>query len=188
MNVETAASAGSDVTVVRPAGNADFSAITAIYAHHVLNGLGSFEIDPPDEAEMRRRYAEVIERGLPYLVAERGGAIAGYAYAAPYRARPAYRFTVEDSVYVSHDHLGRGIGRALLDALVAECERAGCRQMIAVIGDSGNRASIALHQRCGFSDAGLLPATGFKAGRWVDVVLMQRALGEGGRSLPAGRL
>jgi len=187
VNVERATSAGHDGIIIRPAGDADLSAITAIYAHHVLTGFGSFEIAPPDEIEMRRRHAEVIERGLPYLVAERDGAVAGYGYAAPYRARLAYRFTVEDSVYVSSDHLGEGIGRALLAALVAGCERAGCRQMIAVIGDSANRASIVLHERCGFIHVGLLLATGFKAGRWVDTVLMQRDLGDGDRSLPVER-
>jgi L-amino acid N-acyltransferase YncA len=170
--------------LVREARAPDLPAITAIYAHHVLTGLASFEIEPPDEAEMRRRHAEVRARGLPFLVAESDGAVLGYAYAAPYRTRPAYRFTVEDSVYVEHRHLGRGIGRLLLTSLVSACGQAGCRQMIAVIGDSANTASIALHQRCGFMRVGLLPSTGFKFGRWVDSVLMQRAIGEGDATLP----
>jgi len=169
---------------VRASGEADLSAVVAIYAHHVLNGLASFETEPPDEREMRRRRDDVLARGLPYLVAERDGAVVGYGYAAPFRTRPAYRYTVEDSVYVHRDHVAHGIGRALLDALIAACERAGLRQMIAVIGDSANVASIALHERCGFTRAGLLAASGFKFGRWVDTVLMQRALGEGDRSAP----
>ena len=169
---------------MRASGEADLSAVVAIYAHHVLNGLASFETEPPDEREMRRRRDDVLARGLPYLVAERDGAVVGYGYAAPFRTRPAYRYTVEDSVYVHRDHVAHGIGRALLDALIAACERAGLRQMIAVIGDSANVASIALHERCGFTRAGLLAASGFKFGRWVDTVLMQRALGEGDRSAP----
>ena len=172
---------------VRASREADLPSLTAIYAHHVLNGLASFEIEPPDEAEMRRRRSDVLARGLPYFVAERGGEVVGFAYAAPYRTRPAYRFTVEDSVYVHRDHVGHGVGATLLAVLIAACERAGCRQMIAVIGDSANHASIKLHERCGFALAGLLPSAGFKLGRWVDSVLMQRALGEGDRSLPAER-
>jgi len=170
--------------LVREAGERDLAAVTAIYAHHVLTGLASFEIEPPDEAEMRRRRADVLARGLPYLVAERNGAVLGFAYAAPYRARPAYRCTVEDSVYVDQRQVGAGIGAALLTALVDACRPAGCRQMIAVIGDSANAASIALHERCGFVRAGLLRSAGFKFGRWVDSVLMQRAIGEGDASLP----
>ena len=135
--------------------------------------------EPPDEAEIRRRRADVLKRGLPYFVAERGGEVVGFAYAAPYRTRPAYRFTVEDSVYVHSDHLGHGVGATLLAVLIAACERAGYRQMIAVIGDSANQASIKLHERCGFALDGQRPATGFKFGRWVDSVLMQRALGKG---------
>ncbi len=170
---------------VRASREADLPALTGIYAHHVLTGLASFEIEPPDEAEMGRRRADVLKRGLPYFVADRGGQVVGFAYAAPYRARPAYRFTVEDSVYVHRDHVGHGVGATLLAVLIAACERAGCRQMIAVIGDSDNHASIKLHERCGFVLAGLLPSAGFKFGRWVDSVLMQRALGEGDRTPPA---
>lgn len=162
----------------------DMAAITSIYAHHVLHGLASFELAPPDRNEMARRRAEVLARGLPYLVAELGGQQVGYAYAAPYRARPAYRFVLEDSVYIHPDYVGRGIGRALLEVLIDACTRAGYRQLIAVIGDSGNAGSIGLHAACGFVQTGLLPSVGFKFGRWVDSVLMQRAIGEGDRSLP----
>lgn len=169
---------------VRASRPGDMPAITAIYAHHVLHGLASFELLPPDVNEMVRRRAEVLARGLPHLVAEAGGQLAGYAYAAPYRERPAYRFALEDSVYIHPDYIGRGIGRALLDVLIETCTSAGYRQLIAVIGDSGNAASIGLHAACGFVRTGLLPSVGFKFGRWVDSVLMQREIGEGDRSLP----
>jgi phosphinothricin acetyltransferase len=171
---------------VRAAAPGDVPRIAAIYAHHVLHGLASFEVQPPDEAEIGRRLADIRARGLPYLVAEADGRIVGYAYAAPYRSRPAYRYTLEDSVYVDRDCGGRGIGRRLLDRLVSETAATGARQMIAVIGDSANRASIALHEACGFAQVGLLPAVGFKFGRWVDSVLMQRALGPGDATLPGG--
>jgi len=170
--------------LVREARAQDIPAITAIYAHHVLTGLATFEIEPPDEAEMHRRRADVLARGLPYMVADRDGTMLGYAYAAPYRARPAYRFTVEDSVYVERSQFGQGVGKALLSVLVSACAQAGCRQMIAVIGDSANAASIRLHERCGFARVGMLPSTGFKFGGWVDSVLMQRAIGEGDSTLP----
>lgn len=172
--------------VVRAADPRDVPAIAAIYAPHVLNGLASFEIEPPGEPEIARRLAEVRARGLPCLVAEADGRVVGYAYAAPYRARPAYRYTVEDSVYVAQDCSGRGIGRRLLERLVSESAATGARQMVAVIGDSANRASIALHAGCGFARVGLLPAVGFKLGRWVDSVLMQRALGAGAAAPPTG--
>lgn len=159
-------------------------AIQAIYAHHVLNGRASFEEEAPGIAELTERRAAVLQRGLPHLVAELDGAVAGYAYAGPYRLRSAYRHTVEDSVYVAPELAGRGIGRALLGRLVDECERLGYRQMIAVIGDSGNAGSIGLHAALGFRHAGLLPSVGFKHGRWVDSVLMQRPLGLGDTSLP----
>jgi len=162
----------------------DLPAIAAIYAHHVLHGLASFELLPPDVNEMARRRAEVLARGLPHLVAEAGGQLAGYAYAAPYRERPAYRYALEDSVYIHPDCIGRGIGRALLQVLIETCTGAGYRQLIAVIGDSGNAGSIGLHAACGFARTGLLPSVGFKFGRWVDSVLMQKALGEGDRTLP----
>lgn len=169
---------------VRASEERDLAAIAAIYAHHVLNGLATFELDPPDVAEMARRRAQVLEQGLPYLVAEREGRVAGYAYAAPYRARPAYRYTLENSIYIERDALGQGAGRALLDALIAACAKAGYRQLIAVIGDSENRASIGLHAACGFQHAGLLRGVGFKFGRWVDSVLMQKELGDGASTIP----
>ena len=171
--------------VVRAATQADLDAIAAIYAHHVRTGTASFEIEPPDAAEMARRRAEVVDRGLPYLVAAAGAEVVGYAYAAPYRPRPAYRFTVEDSVYVSADCARQGIGAMLLKALVSASERAGARQMIAVIGDSANVASIRLHAAAGFSHVGSLASVGWKFDRWLDVVVMQRALGPGdGRPAP----
>ena len=170
---------------VREAVPEDIAAIASIYGHHVLTGLASFEEEPPGEDEMRQRFADVRRRGLPWLVAcDPRGAILGYAYAAPYRLRSAYRYTLEDSIYLGPGAQGRGIGRALLDALVARAAALGYRQMVAVIGDSANHSSIALHERAGFRHAGLLPATGFKFGRWIDSVLMQRALGEGAATAP----
>ena len=171
---------------LREATVADAPRIAAIYAHHVLHGLASFETEPPGEAEIARRLGEVRAGGLPYLVAEADGRVVGYAYAAPYRSRPAYRYTVEDSVYVDRDCAGRGVGRQLLERLITDAAACGSRQMIAVIGDSANRPSIALHEACGFAHVGLLPAVGFKFGRWVDSVLMQRALGAGDAMPPDG--
>ena len=159
----------------------DVAAITEIYGDHVRNGTATFELEPPDREEMLRRWRDITERGLPWLVAMRGDSVAGYAYAGAYRPRPAYRHTVEDSIYIRRDHVGNGIGRSLLDALIAGCERAGARQMIAVIGDSGNTASIRVHAATGFAPIGVLPDVGWKFGRWLDVVLMQRALGPGAR-------
>lgn len=170
---------------IRPARPADVPRIVAIYRPHVLAGLSTFEVEPPDAGEMARRLSDVVSRGMPYLVAEAEGVVAGYAYANTYRARPAYRHTVEDSIYVEDAYAGRGIGRALLDALVRECSARGFRRMVAVIGDSANTASIALHRSCGFEPAGILPAVGWKLGRWVDSVLMHRALGDGADSPPA---
>lgn len=170
---------------LRPAGEGDVTRIAAIYADHVLTGLASFELTPPDAAEMARRRADVVARGLPFVVAELGGTVVGYAYAAPYRLRPAYDYTVEDSIYVHRDAVGRGAGRRLLERLIADCTAAGYRQMIAVIGDSGNRASIALHAACGFAHVGLLTSVGYKFGRWVDSVLMQRPLGSGDATPPS---
>lgn len=170
---------------VRPSRAEDIDAIQAIYAHHVLHGLASFEEVPPDAAELVRRREAIVAQGLPYLVAEIDGKVVGYAYAGLYRTRSAYRFTLEDSVYVDDGCRGRGVGRALLDRLIAACERWGARQLIAVIGDSGNAGSIGLHAAMGFTHTGLLPAIGFKHGRWVDSVLMQRPLGSGADTLPS---
>jgi len=178
--------AANRTPLVRAALKTDIPALAAIYSHHVLHGLASFELEPPDAAEMARRYAYVTELGLPYLVAELDGRIAGYAYVAPYRTRPAYRFTVEDSIYIHRDVVGSGVGSALLPRLIAACEAAGCRQMLAVIGDSDNRPSIRLHEKFGFARAGTLPAVGHKFGRWVDSVLMQRPLGPGATLPPGG--
>jgi phosphinothricin acetyltransferase len=169
---------------IRPAAPADIAAITAIYAGAVRHGTATFELEPPDAAEMRRRYDALRAQGFPYLVAERDGRIAGYAYAGPYRPRPAYRFTVENSVYLDPAAQRRGIGLALLTDLIGRCEQRGLRQMIAVIGDSANTASIALHRRAGFAMIGTHPNVGFKFGRWLDTVMMQRALGEGGATPP----
>lgn len=170
--------------VVRPSRAEDIGAIQAIYAHHVLHGLASFEEVPPDAAELAVRRDALLARDLPYLVAEVNGRVAGYAYAGLYRTRSAYRYTLEDSVYVAPGREGQGIGRALLVPLLAECERLGYRRIIAVIGDSGNAGSIGLHAALGFQHAGVLPSTGFKFGRWVDSVLMQRPLGAGDETLP----
>jgi L-amino acid N-acyltransferase YncA len=169
---------------IRPAGPADIAAITRIYAHAVRHGTASFELDPPDEAEMARRQRALTEDGFPYLVAELDGGIAGYAYAGPYRARPAYRFSVEDSVYVAADAHRRGVGRALLDRLIVESEACGFRQMIAVIGDSAQAPSIELHRAAGFRLIGAIESVGFKFGHWLDSVLMQRALGPGASTVP----
>jgi phosphinothricin acetyltransferase len=169
---------------IRPARAEDLAAIRDIYAHHVLHGLASFEEAPPDLGEIRRRYAEVCERGLPWLVAEEAGEVSGYAYCAPYRTRPAYRYTLEDSVYVRDGRQGRGIGRMLLAELIARSGALGYRQMVAVIGDSANAASIRLHARLGFLRVGTLRSAGWKLGRWVDSVLMQRPLGPGDMTPP----
>jgi phosphinothricin acetyltransferase len=151
-------------------------AIAEIYGHHVQHGVASFEIDPPDPKEISRRRSAVLELGLPWLVAEVDGDVLGYAYATPYRPRAAYRFTVEDSIYVHPMHLGNGIGKLLLPELIRQCEQAGAKQIIAVIGDTDNPTSIKLHARFGFRHAGVLEAIGFKFGRWLDTVLMQRAV------------
>jgi L-amino acid N-acyltransferase YncA len=171
-------------TVIRPATPADIPAVTCIYAHAVRHGTASFELDPPDETEMAQRLMALVEAGYPYLVAQRDGTIAGYAYAGPYRARPAYRFSVENSVYVAHDALRMGIGRALMERLIAECEARNYRLMIAVIGDSAQTSSIALHRALGFRTVGAFEGVGYKFGRWLDTVLMQRALGKGAGAPP----
>jgi phosphinothricin acetyltransferase len=171
---------------VRPSTEDDVDAIAAIYGHHVLHGTGSFETEPPGKDEMRRRRADILARGLPYLVAEDAdGAVIGYAYASAYRPRAAYRNTVENSVYVRHDIIGRGVGRLLLAELIAQCEALGLRQMVAVVGDSANVASVRLHQAFGFRLVGTLNSVGRKHGRWLDTVLLQRPLGEADRTDPA---
>ncbi|HZS84730.1 MAG TPA: GNAT family N-acetyltransferase [Stellaceae bacterium] len=171
--------------IIRDSAEEDLPAIEVIYAHHVRHGFASFEEVPPSLAELRRRRGEVLQRGLPHLVAVEAGAVIGFSYASTYRPRPAYRYTVENSVYVA-DGLGRrGIGRLLLATLIERCAAGPWRQMVAVIGDSGNLASIRLHERLGFGVVGTLRAVGFKHGRWVDSVLMQRALGPGETEPPA---
>jgi phosphinothricin acetyltransferase len=169
---------------LRAATAADAEAAAAIYAHHVRTGTASFEIDPPDAAEMERRWGDVTSRGLPYLVAEADGEVIGFAYAGPYRPRPAYRFTVEDSIYMHRNACGRGIGRALLAALIDASERAGARQMLAVIGDSANAASIGVHRALGLAPVGTIVAAGWKFERWLDVVVMQRGLGAAATTAP----
>lgn len=170
--------------VIVPARDEDIPAISSIYAHHVRHGLASFETEPPTLKEMSRRRAELRANGFAYLAAFFDDRLVGYAYAGPYRERRAYRFTVEDSIYVDPGFLGRGIGRMLLYALLHESELRGFRRMIAVIGDSANEASIKLHARCGFAMAGTLRSVGLKHGRWVDCVLMQRSLGEENQTSP----
>ncbi|WP_420349298.1 GNAT family N-acetyltransferase [Pelagibius sp.] len=174
---------------LRDARQDDCPAIQAIYADHVLHGVASFEETPPDLAEIQRRVAAVQSAALPYLVAEAspaGGDILGFAAVGPYRTRPAYRYTLETTVYIRRGLEGRGIGSLLLPALIERSEALGFRQLVAVIGDSENLASIGLHKRHGFREAGVLRAIGFKHGRWLDSVLMQRALGKGGDSPPDG--
>ena len=165
--------------VIRPSTAADVDAVARIYAWNVLHGSGTFEIEPPDRLEIERRRADVLAKGWPWLVLESAGAVAGYAYASPFRPRPAYRFCVEDSVYLAPESVGRGFGRLLLAELVARCEAAGARQMLAVIGDSANTASISVHRALGFLPAGTIRSAGWKFDRWLDVVLMQKALGPG---------
>jgi L-amino acid N-acyltransferase YncA len=165
--------------LIRNSTEADLPAVTAIYAHGVLHGTGTFELDAPDETEMGRRRAEVLGRGLPYLVAERDGQVLGYAYANYFRPRMAYRFCLEDSIYLAPSAQGQGVGRLLLAELIARCEAAGARQMVAVIGDSANAGSIGVHRTLGFHDMGTMKSAGWKFDRWLDVVFMQRALGVG---------
>jgi L-amino acid N-acyltransferase YncA len=175
---------------IRPATPADIAAITAIYRPAVLTGTASFELDPPSEDEMLRRFRAIADAGYPYLVAELGGRVAGYAYANAYRTRPAYRFTVEDSVYIAPDAQGKGAGRALLDRLISSCRSDGFRLMIAVIGDSAQSASIALHRRAGFRFCGTIHCVGYKFDRWLDSVIMELPLGDGdgGGTAPSERV
>ncbi|MFM7345602.1 MAG: N-acetyltransferase family protein [Tagaea sp.] len=169
---------------VRLSRDTDIPHIAAIYAHHVSHGTASFEEIPPDEAELAKRRLDILAKGFPYLVAEANGEILGYAYASLYRVRTAYRFTLEDSVYVAPAAIRKGVGRALMGALLPACEATGARQIVAVIGDSANRSSIGLHEAFGFERVGVLKSVGFKFGRWIDSVLMQRALGPGDSTLP----
>ncbi|WP_420134289.1 GNAT family N-acetyltransferase [Rhodopseudomonas sp.] len=170
--------------LVRPTTAADLPAITAIYDEAVRTGTATFELIPPDLAEMTRRFETLTGGSFPYLVALLDGAVAGYAYAGPYRPRPAYRFTVENSVYLAPAAQRRGVGTALLNELIAQCETRGFRQMIAVIGDSANAGSIGVHRKTGFELIGTHRNVGLKFGRWLDTVMMQRALGNGGESVP----
>jgi L-amino acid N-acyltransferase YncA len=170
--------------LIRDADERDMLAVQAIYAHYVLQSLATFEETPPEVDEMAARRRACVDPGLPYLVAELSGEIVGFAYAAPYRARPAYRFAIEDSVYVADGLIGRGVGSALLGELIARCERGPWRQMLAVVGDSANRGSIALHRRFGFELIGTLRSVGFKSGRWLDTPILQRALGAGDAAAP----
>jgi len=169
----------SATDIIRPAGEADIAAITAIYGESVANATASFELDAPDSGEMERRWRAIVEGGYPYLVAEENGRILGYAYAGAYHTRVAYRNTVEDSIYLAPESRGKGIGGALLRSLIDECVKRNFRQMIAIIGDSAHTASIRLHKAAGFAHVGVFAAVGYKHGRWLDVVLMQRALGPG---------
>jgi len=170
--------------IIRRASQMDAAAVAAIYGHHVLHGLGTFEEAPPSAEEIGGRIQAVLDRGLPYVVAEQAGEVIGFAYAAPFRPRAAYRYTVEDSVYIAPAAIGRGVGKALVGRVIADCEAIGLRQMIAVIGDSGNAGSIALHRSLGFEHAGVGRALGYKHGRWVDIVWMQRALDGGDETRP----
>jgi phosphinothricin acetyltransferase len=169
---------------IRSAAEADLPFVTEIYTHAVLHGTATFELIPPDLAEMTRRFRTLMDGGFPCLVASLDGRVVGYAYAGPYRPRPAYRFTVENSVYLDPSIHRRGIGLALMQRLIAECEARGYRQMIAVIGDSANAGSIGVHTKTGFTMIGTHPNVGLKFGRWLDTVMMQRALGEGAGTVP----
>jgi len=170
--------------LIRPSTPADLPAITAIYGWNVLNGTGTFELDPPDEPEMARRRDDVLSKGLPWLVALRDGAVLGYAYANHFRPRKAYRFCLEDSVYLAPEAKGQGLGKLLLAELLGRCEAAGARQMLAVIGDSANLGSIGVHRTLGFEHIGVMKAAGWKFDQWRDVVIMQKALGLGQTSAP----
>ena len=174
--------------IIRPSTAADLPAITRIYGLAVLEGTGTFELEAPDEAEMARRRDAVLGNGLPWITAERAGAVLGYAYANHFRPRRAYRFCLEDSIYLDPSARGQGVGRLLLAELLAQCEARGARQMLAVIGDSANAGSVGVHRACGFEPAGLFKAAGWKFERWLDVVLMQKSLGEGSTSAPASGL
>jgi len=171
--------------LIRPSTEQDIDAITQIYSEHVLHGTGTFEIEPPTPAEMRARRAEVLAKGLPYLVVEDAGRVLGFAYCNWFKPRPAYRFSAEDSVYMDSTAHRQGLGRALLAELCAQAERAGVRKLIAVIGDSANTASVGLHQALGFTEVGTMAACGWKFERWLDIVLMEKPLGLAHTQAPA---
>ncbi len=170
--------------ILRPSQNSDIAQITAIYAHHVLHGTGTFEVEPPSLADMTLRRNDVLSKGLPYLVATSGEQVLGFAYCNWFKPRPAYRFSAEDSIYLAPDATGAGLGRALLVELIMQAERAGVKKFIAVIGDSGNAESIGVHRSVGFADVGILKSCGWKFDRWLDVVLMDKALGLGDTTAP----
>jgi L-amino acid N-acyltransferase YncA len=172
------------MTTIRPSHDSDLPAITAIYAHHVLHGTGTFETTSPTQVEMAARRSDVLAKGLPWLVAEEGGRVLGFAYCQWFNPRPAYRFSAEDSIYVHPDAQGRGLGRALLAELTAQAQAAGIRRLLAVIGDSANTSSIGVHRSQGFTPAGVFKSCGWKFGRWLDIVLMEKPLGEGDRTPP----
>ena len=172
------------MTTIRPSRDPDLPAIAAIYAHHVLHGTGTFETTPPTPAEMAARRSDVLARGLPWLVAEQDGRVVGFAYCQWFKPRPAYRFSAEDSIYVHPDACGQGLGRALLAELTTQAQAVGIRKLLAVIGDSGNAASIGVHRALGFTPAGVFKSCGWKFGRWLDIVLMEKALGEGDTTPP----
>ena len=170
---------------IRPSRDEDVAAITAIYGHHVLNGTGTFETEPPSATDMAARRADVLAKGLPYLVTEADGQVVGFAYCNWFKPRPAYRFSAEDSIYVAAGTHRKGLGRALLAELCLQAERAGVRKMLAVIGDSANAGSIGVHSALGFTNAGVLKSCGWKFERWLDVVLMEKVLGAGDTTAPA---
>ena len=174
---------GTEPIAVREVRDSDMDAVAEIYGHHVRHGVATFEYEPPDVAEIRRRCGEVCALGLPWVVAERDSRLLGFAYASPFRLRPAYRYTVEDSVYVHPDTVREGIGRRLLEALIEGCEAAGRRRLVAVIGGADER-SIRFHRRCGFEEAGRIRGAGWKHDRWLDLVIMQRGLGAGTAAPP----
>jgi L-amino acid N-acyltransferase YncA len=171
--------------IIRPSSAADLPDVTRIYGHAVAHGTGTFELEIPEPAEMARRREDVLSKGLPWLVATCAGHVLGYAYANHFRPRRAYRFCLEDSIYLDPAAQGQGVGRVLLAELLAQCEARGARQMLAVIGDSANTGSIGVHRACGFEDTGVFKAAGWKFERWLDVVLMQKSLGDGGSTAPA---
>ena len=173
------------MSIIRASGDPDLPAITAIYAHHVLHGTGTFEIDPPSEADMAGRRADVLAKGLPWLVAEQGdGRVVGFAYANWFKPRPAYRFSAEDSIYIADDAQGQGLGRRLLAELAAQAEARGVRKLLAVIGDSANAGSIGVHRALGFTEVGVMRSVGWKFGAWRDIVLMEKPLGAGDTTSP----